>query len=319
MLHYLYQASPSGPSGLQYGKRCTILPRSIHCNHSCPDRCGCIYAKLDYELQIGTEQQELITLETPSRNAADVQLPIDNHLTTKYVHCKVHVYQGRIFAGFLNNQEFDAKLTVLFENYEQALSRLPVNPNYWPLMILKHVDCTDAKRMKTIGNAIVNASDLVEDCSTTPESSTESSTIIEITQEENVTQFPLNIANQNPLNIVNHLSYARDVIKKQVESLNVASKSSKSVSSENLELTWWTKFYNSQLSQNCQKYSLKIYDRELESVAEFNGFKDWSGSYSLQKVKRSKKLAFKKQAYGTAKCQIQISSLVKTPKQQTIP
>ncbi|XP_050073684.1 fer-1-like protein 6 [Anopheles maculipalpis] len=518
MLHYLQQANPSGPSGLQCGKRCTTLPRSIQCNHSCPDLCGCIYAKLDYELEIGTEeQQELIIPEDPSRKVADVQWPIDNHPSSKYVHCKVHVYQGRIFTGFLDTEQFKVKLTVLFENDEQALSsipstlspcwnesveflnvpftmssmannelsqkctimfilqcreketersaigwlessikllqpeqqtvdegtdfgeqpkpylqwiplylkglkiaeilvssnvlevrsslqksdgrteterllvhnlppeiaptlrtfrvrvlfvglrqihlhscrkmkksrilitlgdvsimsglsgtaygssanfpegyenrsvRLPINPNYWPLMILKHIDCTDEKHMKIIGNAIVNASELSVDSSIPSESVTDNSTIIEISQEENETEFPVNIANINPLNIASHWSYARDVIKKQVDILNAANRSSKSISSENLDLTWWTKFYNSQLLQNNEKYSLKIYDKELENIPEFNRFKDWSGSYSLEKVKHHKKTAFVKKVYGAVKCQIQISSLVKTSKEFTIP
>uniref|UniRef100_A0A182YBU5 C2 domain-containing protein n=1 Tax=Anopheles stephensi TaxID=30069 RepID=A0A182YBU5_ANOST len=207
------------------------------------------------------------------------------------------------------------------EGYENCSVRLPVNPNYWPWMILKHIDCTDEKRVKTIGNAIVNASELLVDSTDSSKSATRESTIIEITQEDaDGTQLPWNVANQHPLNIAYHWTNARDMIKKQVETLNAtARKSSNSVETENLELTWWTKFYNSQQLRNSQKHSLEIYDKELENVPEFSGFKDWSGNYPLQKVKRRKKTAFVKQVYGAVKCQIQISSLAKTPNQTAIP
>ncbi|XP_049289456.1 myoferlin-like [Anopheles funestus] len=534
MLHYIHQPSPSGPLGVQCGKRCTILPRSIHCNHSCPDRCGCIYAKLDYALQIATERQEQLTpdelLEDPTRQVTDVgqQQQISNQFVTKYMHCKVHVYQGRIFAGFLDAEQCNVKLTVLFESYEMALStipntlspcwnetvefqnvpftmssvamdelgqkctilfnfqwdenemvrnaigwletsvtlseaeeidindetsridrsaaskicrnrqsedlqtlqislqwiplfykgtriaeilvssniaeipsalerdvqteverllvhglppeiaprlttyrirvrfvglrqmqkpskgkiqksrilltlgdasimsgvsriaygnsvnfpeayencsvRLPVNTNYWPLMTIKHVDFTDEKRLKTIGNAIVNASELLVESSIKPESFSESSTIIDVDQEENVTLLPTDLLNRN-INWTN----VRDMIKKQVEGLNLTSKPTTEQCSENVELTWWSKFYNNQLPQNDQKYSLKIYAKELESLAEFEGFKDWSGSYNLQKKKHQKTKAFATQKYGAVKCHIQISSLVKSSTQPFVP
>ncbi|XP_052897850.1 fer-1-like protein 6 [Anopheles moucheti] len=523
MVHYMHQPNPAGPTGVQCGKRCTILARSIHCNHSCPDRCGCIYAKLDYALQVGTARQERMAsnelLGDPARRASDVQWqPMGNQLTTKHVHCKVHVYQGRIFAGFLDAEQCNAKLTVLFENYEMSLSpipntlsprwnetvefqnvpftmssiandelgqkctimfnlqwegqemgsnaigwletsikllgtnksndaknnledlqtfkpylqwvplflkgiriaeilvscivvelaspleddeqteaecllvhglppeiaprlctytirvrfvglrqlqtlvystirysrmlltlgdasiisgntritygnsanfsdgfencsvRLPVNTNYWPLMTIKHIDFTDEKRPKTIGNAIVNASELVVENSLKSAISAETSTIIDIDQEANVASIAADL-----LNRTYNWTNVRDVIQKQIEGFNAPSKPTNRLRSDDSELTWWTKFYNNQMAKNDKKCSLKIYDTELESVEEFEGFKDWSGSFALHRIKRKKKKALVKQLYGAIKCDIKISSLVKastpqyTPKERILP
>uniref|UniRef100_A0A182LWC6 C2 domain-containing protein n=1 Tax=Anopheles culicifacies TaxID=139723 RepID=A0A182LWC6_9DIPT len=259
-VHYMHQPSPSGPQSARCVKRCTTLPRSIHCNHTCPDRCGCIYAKLDYVLGIGTEPEL-----------------VGNRLTTKHMHCKVHVYQGRIFAGFLDADKCNAKLSVLFESYEMALSTSYAEESD---------ERPEAQRL------------LVHD----------------IEQEESVSFLPTDV-----LSSTYNWANVREVIQKQVQSFNVTGKPAKRLSSENLELTWWTKFYNSQLSQRHHNGALKIYDKELENIEEFEGFKDWSGSYSLQRIKRQKKKAFVKQTYGAVKCQIQISSLVKPSTPQFIP
>uniref|UniRef100_A0A182QZU4 Uncharacterized protein n=1 Tax=Anopheles farauti TaxID=69004 RepID=A0A182QZU4_9DIPT len=92
MAHYLLPANSSDPVGVLYGQRCSILMRSIHCQHSCPDRCGCIFAKLDYVLQIGTERQEKIgqsdglPLETPASSSTGGYQCNGYRLTTICLH-----------------------------------------------------------------------------------------------------------------------------------------------------------------------------------------------------------------------------------------
>uniref|UniRef100_A0A182JZK0 C2 domain-containing protein n=1 Tax=Anopheles christyi TaxID=43041 RepID=A0A182JZK0_9DIPT len=437
MVHYFHQANSLGVTGIQYGKRRTILLRSIHCNHSCPDRCGCIHAKLDYQLQIETERKEqvapyaLIAPEDPLCSDSDGrQELLKNCLTTKYVNCKIHVYQGRIFGGFDDskqcntlpctlpsswnetvdfknipfaistvacrkmNQECivmfilqdDKQLTicsssensgnvemllahglppeivpslvpfiikVLFvglrqmhkrsyqnikksrilisigdgyimsgdsgtthgnsanfpEGYETCSVHLPVNPNYWPLMTIKHIDFTNERQMKIIGKSIVNASKLLD--SSITKSTPENATIIDIIdQEENETCI------SNESNTLLKWPNFRYMIEEQVKHFVELKTCAKRLIADNVDHTWWTKFYDGQLSKIHHKYALKIYDTELEKVSDFNGFQDWSGSYTLHKIRDKKKGG--KQEYGIVKSLIQIHSNPKASSKQIL-
>ncbi|XP_041771209.1 myoferlin isoform X2 [Anopheles merus] len=513
MVHYL-QSNASGVPGIQCGKRCTILLRSIHCNHSCPDHCGCIYVKLDYQLQIGTERREqeplsdLMVVEDPSWGVTDVrQQPLNNHMITTFVRCKIHVYQGRIFAGVDESEQCNVKLSILFEDYEMALTtlpcplssfwnetidfqnvpfvrstvaysniqqctvifilqddkklaskiaigwletsikplraeeprerskdqphetlrttelrilnmtmqwiplfqrgikvaeilvsseieeipnsaqkscelllvhslppeivptlvpfiirvrfvglrqmqkrsyeklkkarilisigdgkimsgvseatygnsanfpeeyetcsvRLPENPNYWPLMIIKHVCLTKEKQMKIIGKAIVNASALLNN-SIAKRSPADNTTIIEIDQEENITSIP----KRYELNTLFLWPNVRDMIDQQVKDFVEPKTSTIELNADAMNHTWWTKFYDNEHAKKYKRAILKIFATELENVSEFHGFKDWSGSYTLHKVKDEKKGGIVKQEYGVVKSQIQIHSGIKT-------
>ncbi|KFB46927.1 AGAP004862-PA-like protein [Anopheles sinensis] len=69
-----------------------------------PDKhlCGCIYGKLDYVMVIGTDRHEQIPQgvgafepEGPLTNGT-IDRPVENHMKSWQLNCKVHVHQGRI-------------------------------------------------------------------------------------------------------------------------------------------------------------------------------------------------------------------------------
>ncbi|XP_053673937.1 myoferlin [Anopheles nili] len=513
MAHYMLASKQSDSLGVQCDERCATLMRSIHCNHSCPDRCGCIYAKLDYVMQIGTEQQTQVNDESYSvlsnHSSRVVATPIglvDRNTITKHVHCKVHVYRGRIFAGSDKSELCNAKLVVLFEEHEMALStirqtlspcwnetvefrnaqltvtagaldkkselkttlifilqnegknsktiglgwletsinpntepqmvtramrwipifrkgiriaeilasnefaevvssaegheemfdveklvvhglpdilipemsafklevffvglrqmvndayqkirksrilitlgdasimsgnagnihgscanfpeghefcnmRLPTNPHFWPSLIITHMDYSNSSRVKMIGLAVVNASELLTESPAYAMGLNENTTIIEVEEQDDVPLLqPEDTSNRVQFNALSNWSNISHMVQTQLKFFSKHTTLKKRISHSN-EHSWWAKFYNSIQQNNNTNSSLKIFDRELESITEFNGFKDWSESFSLFKIKRDKADRLRKQMYGMVKCKINIHRLL-PEKSQLIP
>ncbi|XP_050093922.1 fer-1-like protein 4 [Anopheles aquasalis] len=115
------QALTSGIASSLSGKRCTILPRSLACTHSCPGRCGCIYAKLDCIMTIeadGIGGQAVHSADNPM----DAGLCEESLTEATEVGCKIHVQQGRLFTTCNEAYLSDLRLTILFENYEANFS-----------------------------------------------------------------------------------------------------------------------------------------------------------------------------------------------------
>ncbi|XP_058065852.1 fer-1-like protein 6 [Anopheles bellator] len=126
-IDYLSPTSTFGVTSLLGGKRCTILPRSLNCRHSCPDQCGCVHAKLDYVMVIEPEPNgnfsspQGYTEANHTGKAANLQRT-DFQIGPLEVDCKIHVHQGRFFSTHDENQLSNVKLSVLFENYEATFS-----------------------------------------------------------------------------------------------------------------------------------------------------------------------------------------------------
>lgn len=83
---------------------------------------------------------------------------------------------------------------------------------------------------------------------------------------------------------------------------------------QELEYTWWTKFYNSidinnklDETNSTNKHYLKIFPNELEKQIEYNFLQDWAEPMSLIKgIMRKKNTIPIEEIYGQLKCSISI-------------
>ncbi|XP_058828007.1 otoferlin [Topomyia yanbarensis] len=112
---------------MQCPKRCSLLLRPFRCQHSCgPEWCGCVYAKLDAAVWVGTEQDaaewDKQQKSAPLFNNQDI---VQCHQSPHPMKCTVNVHQAKIQAGFDTSGLSDPKLVVLFENVEMVTSVIP--------------------------------------------------------------------------------------------------------------------------------------------------------------------------------------------------
>ncbi|XP_058456835.1 myoferlin-like [Malaya genurostris] len=122
-------ADANETTGMVWAKRCSILVRSSSCHHSCdPEWCGCIYAKLDAAICVGSERdvaewdkQRKFSLIHSDNNNEELQC----RQSALPIKCQINVHQGKIQAGCNASGLCEPKLVVLFENYEMTTSTIP--------------------------------------------------------------------------------------------------------------------------------------------------------------------------------------------------
>ncbi|XP_035791066.1 myoferlin-like [Anopheles albimanus] len=133
------QAFAPGITSSLSGKRCTILPRSLACTHSCPGRCGCIHAKLDCVMTI--EADRISQTGNLDDNPMDGGPCKESRLESTEVECKIHVQQGRLFTTCDEAYLSDLRLTILFEKCEANFSRIgnTLTPHWEQSLQLRNV------------------------------------------------------------------------------------------------------------------------------------------------------------------------------------
>ncbi|XP_058122863.1 myoferlin-like [Anopheles ziemanni] len=198
---------------------------------------------------------------------------------------------------------------------------LPSNSHYWPLIVIKHLDYSDVNRNKTIGVAIINHSDVsIVYPRQRSVARSVNSTIVDLVDDNTNPSHATNVPYQLSDNLLTHLTKVVSVWQTPFQNLRnlkeQTAPTQKNISTD--EGTWWTSFYKSLVPEDCHEPMVKIYTTELEKDPKFNGFRDWSGSYPLYKVKNSKELQRKKAMYGVLKCKITFTPIKETPAQQAI-
>lgn len=120
--------------GSSCGTRSAILARPSRCQHSCdPEWCGCVYAKLDVAIWVGTEREASQFGRWDGAQEGHKVFPgKENHQhrgqqvqcceVASSVQCIVNVHQGKIQAGFDSSGLSDPRLVVLMGNHEMATS-----------------------------------------------------------------------------------------------------------------------------------------------------------------------------------------------------
>ncbi|XP_055527083.1 otoferlin [Wyeomyia smithii] len=122
--------SAESETGIKCVKRRSILAKPFMCQHSCaPEWCGCVYAKLDVAIRVGTSQEaaEWDKRENSDQNKDRSSRPqsIQCHPSAVAMKCTVNVHQAKIQAGFDSSGLSDPKLIVFFEQAEMATSVIP--------------------------------------------------------------------------------------------------------------------------------------------------------------------------------------------------
>ncbi|KXJ78396.1 hypothetical protein RP20_CCG004777 [Aedes albopictus] len=210
--------------------------------------------------------------------------------------------------------------------YASGYLMLPSKFEYWPPLVVQHVEYTMLKGERVVSSNIINHPELsFTDDTMQPIKNYLINNYRSQNETERISIDTFYSAEQEPLieptkveptfrhKLLPTLLAVKSVVsgkikanrKRAAESSAAAVKRRGSLETE---YTWWTKFYNSCSSQPSDyKHRLKIYPCELEKVPEFQSFQDWSAPIPLlKKVDRSNVKPFK--TYGKLKCKIVIRS-----------
>lgn len=186
---------------------------------------------------------------------------------------------------------------------------LPENFQFWPPIIIKHLDCS-SKKPQIIGTAMIrrpekffiNQKPKIIQNYLLNDGNVEKSEIIVIErdEEENDEKTPLlSVTNVNQIKVKRVLSRLPKFLQFHSSTMHIDSIQIDS------EYTWWTKFYNSNRAQDFKNdtlHDLKIYHSELEKQSEFQMFRDWAYPIELRSGKKSEKYATLKTSIKISKC-----------------
>lgn len=187
---------------------------------------------------------------------------------------------------------------------------LPDHFQYWPPIIIKHLDCS-YKKPQIIGAAMIRRSEkffidpkpkviqrfLLND------GGNDKVEVIDMNDEEGERVPLLSTRNhtQSKLNLKRALSRCR--LPKFLQ-FHSSFKHVKTIQLDR-EYTWWTKFYNSKRDvefRNDTLHELTIYHNELEKQPEFQCFKDWAYPINLIAGKYNEIYATLKSSIKILKC-----------------
>ncbi|XP_055604569.1 fer-1-like protein 6 [Uranotaenia lowii] len=183
--------------------------------------------------------------------------------------------------------------------FSSATLTLPSQFEYWPPLIVQHVDCSRTKTLAVVGtNVIHNPQLLFCDHDVSGELLFHKSTML-LKRQQQISIDTLDKPKKNktiktPARKCNKLKQKLipiiNLLWESLETRRAANdrkhpeSTGRRISHES-EYSWWTKFYNSCSSNPSElRHRLKIFDCELEAVPEFEKFHDWSKPIPLFSV-----------------------------------
>lgn len=212
--------------------------------------------------------------------------------------------------AYKKNQNF-------LDPYASGYLLLPEEFQFWPSIIIKHLDCS-YRTPTAIGAAMIRRPEkffqemkpkqiqkfLIQSSNSTKMSKPRD---VKIDVDENeplleATRFNERLSDLNRiLSRDKFLNFFKIPIKsKQVKTILIES-----------QYTWWTKFYNSNRDPelwNLGLHELKVYKDELEKQPEFENLSDWATPIELFKPKDiSNQKSLSGEIYAKLKCSIKIS------------
>ncbi|XP_062543493.1 otoferlin [Armigeres subalbatus] len=208
--------------------------------------------------------------------------------------------------------------------YDTGYLMLPSKFEYWPPLVVQHVEYTMLKGDRVVSSNIITHPELLfTDTSLEPIKQYLISNYRSHNEMERISIDTFYSAEQEPLiesaetkstftnKVLPALHAVKTVISGKIKARHKTSDGKavmKRRGSLESEYTWWTKFYNSCSSQTSdRKHKLMIYPCELEKVPEFENFHDWSTPVPLlKKVDHNNMKRLK--TYGNLKCKIIIRS-----------
>lgn len=171
---------------------------------------------------------------------------------------------------------------------------LPKNPEFWPNLVIQHVDVFGKNKHEVIGSATMSKlQDLLHMKRTLSKTNPDSNkTVHEITENTDLKQ--LNDSH---------------VLKKFTDKIIDIVKHEKIIEDEGNDshFSWWTKFYASMTFKEnswnqLNKHSLVIYNDELENQSDFEKFQDWANTIPILKgFKMNRKELLKPESYCVLK------------------
>ncbi|XP_053686796.1 fer-1-like protein 6 [Sabethes cyaneus] len=215
--------------------------------------------------------------------------------------------------------------------YAKGILMLPIKHEYWPPIIIQHMDCSQSNKLNVVGANIIENPEAVmetEDSKSIQHYLLHSSggTPTHAKRETISTETDFFGTENSPLVEAKHASVLshkvrpallafRAFVENKLKTVTKVGNQANAVTfrrgSTEAEYTWWTKFYNSCSSQPCDyKHKLKLYPCELEKVPEFEQFQDWSSKYALSKKTQQLSLRSVK-PYAQLKCKIWITPSTK--------
>ncbi|KAJ6640633.1 Fer-1-like protein 6 [Pseudolycoriella hygida] len=190
--------------------------------------------------------------------------------------------------------------------YRTGYVSLPAETKYWPPIVIKHMDCSTKKETAVGAAMFTNTEKFLEKRVKLSDKRPhiESNDVI----KKNGTDTEPFLMKRSASQIIKLLNFRR---KKNSKCRTFVAKNDKQHVLEN-KFTWWTKFYNSLNHENkggIEKHRLRIFDCELEKLAEYSNLTDWAEPMTLMKGTNSKKSSGPKDvAYGMLKCNIRVMS-----------
>ncbi|XP_065073914.1 fer-1-like protein 6 [Ochlerotatus camptorhynchus] len=211
--------------------------------------------------------------------------------------------------------------------YDTGTLMLPSRFEYWPPMVIQHIEYSQLKKDRIVGANIIDRPELsFKEDTLEPIKHYLIKTYRSHNDNERISIDTFFSAEDQPLiesskrkstltqKLLPALIAVKTVVDRKIKAATGRNRGSKISAatrrrgSLETEYTWWTKFYNSCSSQPSDyKHKLKIFSCELEAVPEFECFHDWSAPVPLlKKVDHSMKKPPK--VYGHLKCKITIRS-----------
>lgn len=225
---------------------------------------------------------------------------------------KIELSIGEVVLSSNFSNKVYKRNTNFMDPHVSAYLLLPEHFQFWPPIIIKHLDCS-YKKSQVIGTAMIRRSErfyidsmpkviqrfLLND-------GNEKTEVIDMNDDEGEGE-------RVPLLGAKNLTQSNSNLKRALSRCRLPKflqfhlSSSMRVDSIQLECeyTWWTKFYNSNRdseNRNETLHELKIYINELEKQPEFQCFKDWAYPIDLIAGKSREKYATLKTSIKILQC-----------------
>lgn len=249
-------------------------------------------------------------IEVTFAGIRNIKFNASNFSSARY---KIELAMGEVvLSSSFSSKSYNKNVNFL-EPYASGYLLLPEQFQFWPPIIVKHLDCNH-KPPNSIGAAMIRRAEkfFVDD---KPKelhkfllNTEHDEEIVTIGESE-----PLlgKSSNSDESDSLTNLKRAlqRCKLPKFLQKTSSQSNRIKSVTLEN-EYTWWTKFYKSNRDaelRNESLHELKIYHCELEKQIEFECFNDWAHPIDLYRGKQSENYKGSGEKYATLKCSLRIS------------
>lgn len=283
---------------------------------------------------------ELITLQAPTITIKEREIndsiPVEIYPEIRKFHLDVtfagirnasslsHFIAGRykielsigemVMSSNFSNKSYKRNVNFM-DPHVSAYLLLPEHFQFWPPIIIKHLDCS-SKKSHVIGAAMIRRPEkffidqkpkIIQRFLLNDEGKREQAEIIEIDKDDDEENEKIPLLggftnfNQKETNIKRALTRCRlpkflqfNSSKMNIDSIQL-----------DCEYTWWTKYYNSKRDaefRNGTLHELTIYNSELEKQAEFENFHDWAYPVELITGEKREKYATLKSSIKVSKC-----------------